>query len=258
MENQLKAPHYLDLILYKTYADLRAESEKTYAGFAWWLLNPILSMIIYYLVFGLLLGRQGDDFIPNLMVGLIVFQWFSGCVSHGASTIINGQTLMRQVYLPKIIFPIVNILSDSVKFLFVFVILVILVNLFGHPVNWAYMAIPVLMLVQLCVIAAITFFMAAVAPFFPDLRLLFDHFVHLMFFMSGVFFTADTIPDRYHALYYLNPMANLIEQNRKVLLHGQFPDWSSLAIISFWTLLALALSVWLIARFDRIYPKVLS
>jgi lipopolysaccharide transport system permease protein len=256
--NPVHLSHYFDLVLYKTYADLRADSEKTYIGFLWWLLNPSLSMVIYYLVFGLLLSRGGENFVPNLMVGIIIFQWFSNCVSHGASTIMGGRGLMMQVYLPKIIFPIVNILVDSTKFLFVFVILVILVNLLGHPINWAYLSLPLLMLVQLLLIAAVAFFMAGVTPFFPDLRLLFDHLLHLLFFMSGVFFTADIIPERFRGLYYLNPMANLIEQHRRVLLHGEFPDWGSLAVITGGTLLGLALSVWLIARFDRVYPKVVS
>ncbi|MCP5195847.1 MAG: ABC transporter permease [Gammaproteobacteria bacterium] len=254
--SRVRLIHYFDLVLYKTYADLRADSERTYIGFLWWLFNPSLSMIIYYLVFGLMLGQSGGDFVPNLMVGIIFFQWFSTCVSHGASTIMDGHSLMMQVYLPKIIFPIVNILVDSIKFLFVFIILVIVINLLGHPINLAYLSLPLLMLAQLLLIAAVAFFMAGVTPFFPDLRLLFDHLLHLLFFMSGVFFTVDTIPERFRGFYYLNPMANLIEQNRRVLLHGEFPEWSSLAIISCGTLIGLILSIWLITWLDQVYPKI--
>lgn len=258
IRKKLRLFHYLDLIFYKTYADLRAESERTYVGFLWWLLDPALLMVTFYIVFGILLNQRDSDFLPNLMVGLIVFQWFQNAVSHGTMTIINGRTLMRQVYLPKVIFPIINILADSAKFLFVFCILVALVNLMNHPISWAYLAIPVLWIVELLLIAAVAFFVAAVTPFLPDLRLLFDQLLQLMFFLSGVFFSAETIPEQYRSYFYWNPMASLIESYRKILLRGEFPDGSSLIFVTLFALIGISFSVWLINRFDRVYPKVIS
>ena len=60
---------YIELILYKTYADLRAETERTYLGFLWWIFEPVLYMTVFYVFFGLLLGHKTDDFVPFLLIG---------------------------------------------------------------------------------------------------------------------------------------------------------------------------------------------
>ncbi|MEZ5600916.1 MAG: hypothetical protein R3F36_07955 [Candidatus Competibacteraceae bacterium] len=79
--------HYRDLILYKTQADLRAEAAKTYIGFLWWVLDPLMFMMIFYVVFGLLLKRATPDFVPFLLIGLVCPAVVSVCISHGATAI---------------------------------------------------------------------------------------------------------------------------------------------------------------------------
>ena len=116
---------YRDLILYKTLADLRAEAARTYIGFLWWVLDPLIFMAIFYVVFGLLLRRSTPDFVPFLLIGLVSWRWFQNTITHSATSILGGRSLMQQVYVPKIIFPLVIILTDLVKFGLVLMLLLI-------------------------------------------------------------------------------------------------------------------------------------
>ncbi|MCP4696489.1 MAG: ABC transporter permease [Gammaproteobacteria bacterium] len=247
---------YLEVVVYKTYADLRAETERTYLGFLWWIFEPIMYMAVFYVVFGLALNRGTEGFVPFLLIGLTVWQWMKSCFSHGSESILNNRALMQHVHLPKIIFPTVAIMTNTVKFVFIFLLLLIYLWFSGYTIGLPYLALPFLLLLELTFTVAITYIMAAAVPFFPDIRFIIENFLQAVFFMSGVFFTVSAIPAQYRDYFYLNPMAVLIEAYRDILMHNQWPDWKLLAIIAAGSLLGAVLGVYLIARFEYAYPKI--
>jgi lipopolysaccharide transport system permease protein len=248
---------YSELILYKTYADLRAETERTYLGFLWWIFEPILYMGVFFVLFGLLLSRGTEDFVPFLLVGLTIWQWFKSCLTHGSETILGAHQLMQQVYLPKVIFPIILILTDTVKFAFIFVLLLIFLWFYGYGIGWPYLALPIVLIVQLLFIAALTFLLAAIVPFLPDLRFVVENLLMAVFFMSGIFMSAEIVPEAYRGYYYLNPMVNLIENYRNILMYHAWPDWSTLFIIGSLSIIGIGLAIRFIAHFDYLYPKIM-
>ncbi|MDM8547028.1 ABC transporter permease [Candidatus Venteria ishoeyi] len=248
---------YFELVLYKTYADLKAESERTYLGFLWWVFEPILFMGVFYVIFGLLMKRGTEDFVPFLLIGLTTWQWLKSCISHGALSITNGRHLMQRVHLPKVIFPIVVILTDSVKFVFIFVLLLIFLWLSGYTPNLNYWALPLVLFTQLLVIIAVTLLEAAIVPFVPDLRFVIETVLHALFFLTGIFFNAaDIVPEEFKFYFYLNPMANLIEDYRNILMYDRLPDFSSLAVIAACSLFTIWLAVRIIKRYEYVYPRI--
>lgn len=251
-------PRYRELVAYKAYTGLVAEASRTYLSFLWWVLEPILSMSVYYVVFGLLFQRGTDDFVAFLLVGLVVWQWFGNSVKHGMSAIHSNGPLMTHVDLPKEVFPSIDMAMDFVKFGFVFLLLLVYLWITGYGISPAYMALPVVMLVQLMLIAACTYLAASIVPFFPDLKFLIDVLLQLVFFVSGIFFSGASIPEKYQAYYYLNPMANLIDAYRDILMEGVWPDWSAVLKVGLVALVSLYLAQLLIRRFDHVYPRIVE
>jgi lipopolysaccharide transport system permease protein len=249
------AKHYLQLVTYKAYADLRSEAAKTSMGFLWWVLDPLLFMVIFYVVFGLIMKHGTENFLSFLLIGLVAWRWFQNTVSHGANSILGGRGLMHQVYVPKIVFPLVIILTDLVKFSFVFSILLLYLLLAGFGVGHAYLALPVVLLVQFTLIVGLTLLVSALVPFLPDLKFLNDHLLHVLFYMSGIFFAGSSIAERYQPYFYLNPMANLIEAYRDILMHNAWPNWSALVVIAGLGIALTLFSGHLIGRNDHLYPK---
>jgi lipopolysaccharide transport system permease protein len=247
---------YIELIFYKAYADLRVETERTYLGFLWWIFEPMMFMATFYLVFGVMLGNSDPNYVPFLMTGLIPWQWTKSCLSHGTFTILGHGHLMEQVKLPKIIFPIILLVTDTVKFLFILALLIIFVWGYGLPIGKAYLALLVLLLVQLLFTAAFTFLLAAVVPFMPDLRIVVENILQAIFFMSGIFFAASALPQQYHCVFYLNPFAVLIRDYRTIMIENQWPHWDALGILALISLVGIVLSALLIRRFDHLYPKI--
>lgn len=248
--------HYLTLIRFKTYADLKSEAQRTLLGFLWWIIEPVMFMTVFYIVFGLLLRRGTEDFVPFLLVGLVVWQWTRSSVSHCGMSILGGRPLMQQVHLPKAIFPIIVLLTDTIKFAFAFSLLLLLLWVLGYPPSATYLALPALLLTQFALIAALGLLNAAVVPFLPDLRFVVDNLFQAAFFLSGIFYRADVIPPQYRTYYYLNPMANLIEDYRNVLMYQRWPDWQALALIVLLALFGAAAAALLIRRYEYVYPRI--
>jgi lipopolysaccharide transport system permease protein len=248
---------YTDLILYKTYADLKAETERTYLGFLWWIFEPILYMSVFYVFFELLLKQGTPNYVPFLLIGLTAWQWLKSCLSHGAETILGANGLMQHIDLPKVIFPIILVLTDTVKFLFILALLLIFLWGYGYSVNITYFALPAVLIVQLLFTMALVFFLAAIVPFLPDLRFVVENILLALFFMSGVMIRGDIVPEAYRQYYYSNPIVIIIESYRDILMHNVWPDGSALFIIGMISLVGIWLGTRLIARFEYIYPKIM-
>ena len=248
--------HYIDLVWYKAYADLRVEASRGYLGILWWVLEPLLFMAVFYVVFGARYPHSGKDYVAFLLVGLVAWRWFDNTIKLGSNALIWSQALMQQVYVPKIVFPTVTVVTNTVKFLFVLATLLAFLLLNGYFPGATWLALPGLLAIQLLFIAASTWLISALVPFLPDIRVIMDSGLTLLFFMSGIFFDIGSVSTQLATYLRLNPMAILIESYRKVLLHGVWPDWGMLALVVVFSVIILLVSLRLHFRYDRQFAKI--
>ncbi|MFK7957285.1 MAG: ABC transporter permease [Lysobacterales bacterium] len=248
--------HYVNLVLFKARSDLLTETSRTYIGIAWWIIDPILYMAVFYLVFDVFMERGGPGFVPFLLVGLVFFRWFSNCVSSGALSIRQGNTLMQQVYLPKIIFPVVTFLTDSFKFACTFVLLLPFLWLSGYEPTIHYLALIPLMAFQIVLILACQLMAAAILPVLPDLRYLINHGMTVLLFTSGIFYRVSELPEELQRYLLANPMANLLTCYRDVLMDAKWPDLEGLLPALGGAAVLLLIAIGIIFKLDRRYPKI--
>ncbi len=246
----------LNLIFYSSRAELRAEAERTYAGILWWIIEPIISMMIYYVVFGLILKRGTENFVIFLCVGITTWRWMQNSVIRAASSILGGYGLMQQVYFPKHVFPSTMVLTDAFKFLLVLSLLLPFLWISKCGINLAYLALPLVLMIELAFILGLAYLTAAIIPFFPDLRIVLGHIFHLLFFLSGVLFSIERLPESLHILFRLNPMSTLIMSYRRILIDGLWPEWPYLMGVAGLAIVLIATGLTLINKFDRVYPKL--
>lgn len=249
--------HYLELIWYKALAELRAEAARAYLGFLWWIVEPVLYMGAFYVVFGLVLQRGGPGFVPFLLCGLVVWKWFGSTVLSSANTIPANAGLMQQVYLPKYLFPAIVLVINTIKFSVIFGLLLVFLVLYGLTPTEVWLSLPLLVLVQFLLISMVAGLVSALVPFVPDFRFLLENFMTLLFFLSGVFFDISKASEELQFILMLNPMAFIIDSYRSVLIDGNWPDGFYLGVVSVVSILGLWLTGRVIHHYDRIYPKVL-
>ncbi|WP_457675344.1 ABC transporter permease [Thiolapillus sp.] len=249
-------PHYLQLILYKTRADLKVEAARGYMGMLWWILEPVLYMGAFYIIFAVALKRGGENFVPWLLIGLVAWKWFDTSVRMCLTSITAGKGLMSQVYLPKVFFPAVVILRNTVKFLVTLALLLLFLLVYGLSPAWPWLGILPLAALQLLLIAGVAFSVSALTPLWPDLKLLMNNLLMLMFFLSGVFFDTGQLQGWLAFLLSLNPMVHVIHAWRSILLDGQWPDVQGLLYVLILSVSLLALGLYLLRRWDRLYPRL--
>jgi lipopolysaccharide transport system permease protein len=249
---------YRDIVFYRAYAELKAEAQLNYMGYVWWLLEPLLNTVLFYVLLAFVLEQQTAGSVSFILVGVIVWQWTSASILSSAGSIYDAGGMLKHVYLPKVVLPLIVLLTTTWKFLFVFLLLVGWVWATGHAPTIAYAAIPLLLVLQLLVNGGASLAVAAVMPYFPDARIAVDALLRSLMLVSGIFFPIEKLPAAYHFYFYLNPMAILIQSYRYVLLDGRWPSWPLLGALATEAGVVLFLVLAFYRRIDRSVVKTIN
>ena len=246
-----------DIVWLRASAELHRDVTRTYLGILWWVIEPLLYMTAFYLIFALGIrgGEGGGGFVGFLLAGLVVWKWFSTTVIQGAGSLLANRGLMQQVYLPKFLLPLIPVTSNTLKFLLVLVLLLVYVWIFQRPPGWDWLALVPVLLAALVLVTGCTLFSAALVPFAEDLRMLINNGMLLLMFLSGVFFNVAEFPEGVRGWFYLNPLVGLLEAVRAVLLSPGLPDWWRVAYAALFGGTLGLFGIVVLVRFDRVYPK---
>lgn len=252
----MKLINCFELVWYKAGVDIKSEVARSYLGFLWWVIEPIMYLGAFYILFVLVIQRGGPDFVPNFLCGAVVWKWFASGLSSGGAAIISNKGLLQQVYVPKFIFPVIAVLGSTARFIPVFTIFIMFLVMYGIPVHETWLLVPVVIFVQFCLVIAIGMLVGAVTPFLPDLKVAIDNGMMFLFFISGVFFNINEVSEPLRSYLMLNPMAGLIDEYRNIMIRGIWPDMERLMIILLSAMATGALALFLLKRLDHKYGKI--
>jgi lipopolysaccharide transport system permease protein len=250
---------FMGLVLIKIRFNLRSESAKSTLSYSWWVLEPLLQMAVYYVIFGVLLARGTEDFVAFLLCGLVPWLWFSRSVSNSSLSIVQGRGIINQTYIPKAFFPLVVIGQDALKQLVVLVLLMVFLLLYGFTVSASWLWIVPILATQLLFIAAASLLVSFLVPFALDLVYLINTGLIMLMFGSGVFYSYEQlINPAYRELFLLNPMANIIVNYRMVLMEGRSPMILSLLTIAGLSILIIFVMHRVMRRYDNQLTRVVA
>lgn len=249
-----------ELVWFRAYADLKSEASRTYIGILWWILDPVMQMGIFYLVFGVGLRGTGrtDNFVQFLLIGIIIWRWFATSVNFSSGAIMQNRSLVLRLDIDKWVFPATLIAGNTFKFLIAFAMLIGFLQYSGMPLTWHYLILPLVLIVQLVLIAGVAFVLAALVPLLPDLRNVVSHLIMLMFFLSGIFYDVETMPEKFQWVFDINPMVHVIQAHRAVMLHGEMPDWQPLLAVLALGLVLMWTGAKLMRSLNVVYAKALQ
>ena len=246
----------IELIFYKAYADIKAESARSYLGVLWWIIEPILYLCTFYILFVVVLERGGRDYVPFFLCGAVVWKWFASGLNGGSHSIIANSGLLQQVYVSKFVFPIIAVLGATARFLPIMGIFMGFLLLYGIKADIAWLNLPLIVLSQFFLITAAALLAGAITPFLPDLKVAIDNGMMFLFFLSGIFFDINDVHEPVRSYLFLNPMAILIDEYRKVLLFGDVPDSLRLGLITAISCGVAGFALLLLKQMDHKYGKI--
>jgi len=240
---------------------LKSEASKLHLSYLWWVIEPLLFVAVFYVVFEVLLGRGGENFIVFLMCGKIPFLWLSKTVNSGANALVQGKPLMAQRDFPKYVFPLAQIQENLYKQWAVFAILLLFLMLFGFMPTLYWLWLPVLIIVNYLLLVLLTLLAALCVAYIPDMRMVVQMGTMFLMFSSGIFWDIRNITsiEMQELLLALNPLAFLIDAYRQVLMYGNTPDLEHLSWILIISLTCLLLFIGLYQKLSyKIARRLLS
>ncbi len=243
------------LILSLVRRDIEQRYRGSVIGMLWSLVNPLLMLCIYTFVFSSIfkmrwaaLSDNPLDFALMLFSGLLLFNFFSECMGRAATLIVGNPNLVKKIVFPLHVQAWMVTGSGLFQVAISFVVLLIAMLVIRGSIPWTALLAP-LVLAPLCLIVlGCVWFISALGVFIRDIGQLVGHLVMMMMFLSPLFYPIEAMPEQYQKLLYLNPLTFLINEARKVLVIGHLPDWSGLAVYTFFALIAACIGFWFFQR----------
>jgi ABC-type polysaccharide/polyol phosphate export permease len=231
-----------DLMIYLVTSGLKAQNRNSFLGYFWWLLDPLLGVLVYYFVVVIVFRRAGGaDYGMYLVIGMIVWRWLSSTVSSASKSIVAQSGIITQVYLPKSIFPLGASLTQLINFGFGLLVIAIFLVFFKAIPGIHLLWLPFIMLMQMFFMLMLALPIAYICVFVRDIDNIVNHLMRLWFFGSPVIWHEDMIPARGQWLLDLNPMTHFLSSYRKVLMYDSSPAYMTLLYLGTISLLLIAL-----------------
>ena len=245
---------YRDLLWSLALRDIKVRYRQTLLGVAWAVLQPLAFMFTFTLVFAKF-GKISSDGAPYALfsyTGLVPWTFFTTGLTLAVNSIAANINLVKKVYFPREVFPLGVVIGCLVDFLIASALVGVLMAIYHVPVNLQLVWLPWLIAVEVAFLAAVALIVSALNVFYRDIKYIVPLVVQLGLFVTPVIYSVSKVPAFLMPWYMLNPMAVVIDGIRRVILHGQPPEFASLLVT---TGLVVVLSVAAFAYFKRVEVK---
>lgn len=232
-----------DLIRELTLSELRSRTAETRLGWVWWLVDPLIMMLIYWGVVVGIFGRGAsyDPYPVFILCALLPWKHFSSGLTHASKVLRNNEGLIKSIAFPTMILPIANVAAGMAYFLFGLVVLIVAAVAFGRPLGASLVQIPALMAFQLLLVTSFSLVATCFGALIRDLTGFLTHVLRVGFYFSPTLYGVDMVRERVAGgalgdgafaelvptLYMMNPFAILIHGYRQALFFGGWlePVW---------------------------------
>lgn len=224
---------YRDLLYFLTWRDVRVRYKQTVLGVAWALLQPVTAMVVFALFFGRLagLGAKTGDVPYTLFVytGLLPWLFVGSAVAASGASLVGNAQLVSKVYFPRLVVPLAAIGVSVVDFVISLLLLAGFMAFHGVGPTWRILLLPLFLAAAALVAAGAGTLLAGLTALYRDFRFVIPFMIQIWMFVSPVIYPASVVPERWRTLYFLNPVAGLLEGFRAACLGLPF-DGPRLAV----------------------------
>jgi lipopolysaccharide transport system permease protein len=247
-----------ELLYFLIWSDLKLRYKQTSLGAVWAVLQPFLTMIVYSIFLGRL-ARVPSDGIPYpvfVYTALVPWTFFANALTTSSMSLIRHERVITKVYFPRLIIPLAAVAAGLVDLGIAFVLLVGIVIYYGIMPGMAILLLPVFVVVATVTALAVSLWLSALNVQYRDVRYTIPFLTQVWMFVTPVIYSSNLVPERWHAIYALNPMAGVVEGFRWSLLGQENPSFLILAISSMMTILILVGGLYYFRRLERTFADV--
>ncbi len=244
---------YRELLWFLALRDVKVRYKQTALGAAWAILQPLLTMLVFSVVFGRLarIPSEGIPYPVFAYCALLPWQLFAYALTQSSNSLVTNQRLITKVYFPRLVVPIASLLCGLLDFAVAFPVLLGLMLYYGIVPGVAVAALPFLVLLALLTSLAAGLWLSALNAIYRDVQYALPFLTQFWLFVTPVAYPASLVPERWRWLFGLNPMAGVVEGFRWALLGSPHPPGPLVAVSVVSVLVLLAGGLFYFRRMER-------
>jgi lipopolysaccharide transport system permease protein len=221
---------YKDLLYFLVWRDIKVRYKQTALGVAWVVLQPVISMIIFTIIFGKIarLPSEGIPYAVFTYSALLPWQLFAYSLAQSSQSLVANEKLITKIYFPRIIIPMAPIFAGLIDFLISFAVFIAIMVFYGITPGFALIHLPVFILLVVLTSLGVGLWFTALNVRFRDVRYTVPFLTQVWFYLTPVAYYSTLIPESWQFVYRLNPMIGAVEGFRWALLNKAAPALSVL------------------------------
>lgn len=231
--------------------DLKVKYKRSYLGYLWSLLNPLLMMAVVSLVFSHVFRFNIDNFPLYLLCGQILFNFFSESTSMAMNSIMQSAGLIKKVYMPKYILPLSKVMSCFVNLLWSLLAVLIMFVVYRIPFYRTTLLFVIPLIYVFIIAYGIGLMMAVLATYFRDMVHLYGVFLQVLMYLTPLFYPADMLPETVLKIVKFNPMYHIVTYFRDVALYGNMPSLRDNLVCIAFCVLSLGVGGFIFRKYQR-------
>ncbi len=221
-----------ELYMYRTMTaslvkkDLKGRYKGSVLGFLWTFINPLLQLGVYTLVFQVILRNPMPNYYMHLFVALVPWIFFSSALTTGSKAVLGQANMVKKIYFPREVLPLSYTLSSFVNMILSFIVIFAVYIISPLKIKLIpLLMLPIVMIIQLFLVAGVTMITSSLTVYLRDLEHIMSVLNMALMYLSPVVYPVSYIPEKYMALYLINPMSPIIIAYRDILYYGNFPEF---------------------------------
>ena len=247
---------YKEYMVYSVQTSVKSQVAGTNLGYVWWILDPLFFMFVYTVFVMIIRGKTDPQFPIFIFCALVPWKWTATTISGSANAISKKNGILQQIYIPKYIFPLMDVMVNLSKFFFGILILLVLLPLFKIGYSFHILEVIPIIGVQFLFLTGVSLLISHLGVYFRDIRNILQFAIQLWFYMSPGIYTLETIPLKYRIFWWVNPMTTFFYSYRNVFMYDKSPIYLNLFIIAIISVILIIWGLYIINKSDKNYTKV--
>lgn len=255
---------FRELFFFMAWRDILVRYKQTVIGLAWSIIRPVLTMIVFTVIFGNLakLPSEGVPYPILVFAAMLPWQFFASSFSDASNSLIGNSNMLTKIYFPRLIIPASTVIVNLVDFLISFVILIILMIWFQFAPGWNILYLPIFLFLAFVTSFGTGLYIAALNVKYRDFRYIVPFVVQFGLYISPVGFSSNVVGEKWgeniRLLYSLNPMVGIIDGFRWCILGGEHQIyWPGMIISIVTTLLLFLFSIYYFRKMEKKFADII-
>lgn len=249
---------FRELLYFLVWRDLKVRYKQTILGVVWVVLQPVMTMLVFSIFFGRLIGVPTDG-IPYpifSITALIPWQFFANSITVSGNSLVVNQHLITKIYFPRLIIPIAAVFSGLIDFAVAFGVMIVILVMYGITPTATVLALPFFLLLVISLTLAVGLWLSALNVQYRDVQHTIPFLVQFWFFGSPIVYSSNLVPETWRAWYALNPVVGIVEGFRWALV-GKPGEIGTLVVVSTLVIVVLLIGgLVYFRRVEKIFPDV--